>query len=143
VPPSPKGFPALRPLTLNRRRARNGGGRCFFDPPPSLKGSCARCCTRGFSTLETAGQPVYQALTGANRSARPRLSSCGMRTGNDEQNAAALPFSSQARIGDGVRLGDRYRSTGTYQKEHYNAEVEASPSVARHQNFRKAAAELE
>jgi hypothetical protein len=45
-----------------------------------------------------------------------------MRTGNDEQNAAALPFRSQAAIGDRVRTGDRYRSTGTYQKEHYNAE---------------------
>jgi len=45
-----------------------------------------------------------------------------MRTGNDEQNAAALPFRSQAGIGDRVRTGDRYRCTGTYQKEHYNAE---------------------
>jgi hypothetical protein len=45
-----------------------------------------------------------------------------MRTGNDEQNAAALPFSSQAGIGDRVRTGDCYRSAGTYQKERYNAE---------------------
>jgi hypothetical protein len=49
-------------------------------------------------------------------------SSCGMRTGDGEQSAAALPFRTQAVIGDRARTGDRYRGTGTCQKECYHAE---------------------
>jgi len=45
-----------------------------------------------------------------------------MRTGKDEQSAAALPFRTQARIGDRVRMGDCHRGTGNCQKECYDAE---------------------
>jgi hypothetical protein len=50
------------------------------------------------------------------------LSSHGMRTGKDEQSAAALPFRTQAGIGDRVRTGGCYRGTGNCQKECYDAE---------------------
>jgi hypothetical protein len=43
-----------------------------------------------------------------------------MRTADDEQSAAALPFRSQAGIGDRARMGDCYRNASTCQKEYYS-----------------------
>ena len=45
-----------------------------------------------------------------------------MRSGSDEQSAAALPFRTQAGIDERVRTGDCYRNAGSYQKECHDAE---------------------
>jgi hypothetical protein len=45
-----------------------------------------------------------------------------MRTGNDDQSAAALPFGTQPGIDERVRIGDCYRGAGSYEKKYHNAE---------------------
>jgi hypothetical protein len=50
------------------------------------------------------------------------LSSRGMRTGNDEQSAAAFPFRTQAGIGERLRTGGCYRSDSNRQNECHDAE---------------------
>ena len=45
-----------------------------------------------------------------------------MRTGNDDQSAAALPFGTQPGIDERVRMGNCYRGAGSYEKKHHNAE---------------------
>jgi len=45
-----------------------------------------------------------------------------MRTGNDDQSAAALPFGTQRGIEERVRIGDCYRGAGSYEKKYHNAE---------------------
>ena len=45
-----------------------------------------------------------------------------MRTGNDDQSAAALPFVTQPEIEEHVRMGDCYRGVGSYEKKYHNAE---------------------
>jgi hypothetical protein len=40
-----------------------------------------------------------------------------MRTGDDEESVAALPFRTQDGISDRVRTGSRYRATGNRQEE--------------------------
>jgi hypothetical protein len=45
-----------------------------------------------------------------------------MRTGNDDQSAAALPFGTQPGIDERVRMGDGYRRSGSYEKKYHNAE---------------------
>ena len=50
------------------------------------------------------------------------LSSRGMRTGNDEQSAAAFPFRTQAGIDERMRTGDCYRSVSNRQNECHDAE---------------------
>jgi hypothetical protein len=45
-----------------------------------------------------------------------------MRTGNDEQSAAALPFRTQAGIDERMRTGDCYRSASNRQNECHDAE---------------------
>ena len=39
-----------------------------------------------------------------------------MRTGDDDQSAAALPFGTQPGIEERVRMGDCYRGPGSYEK---------------------------
>jgi hypothetical protein len=45
-----------------------------------------------------------------------------MRTGNDEQSAAAFPFRTQAGIDERMRTGDCYRSVSNRQNECHDAE---------------------
>jgi hypothetical protein len=48
---------------------------------------------------------------------RPYAKRWGVRTSNDEQSAAALPFRTQAGISDRVRTSNCYRGTGDCQKQ--------------------------
>src|SRR5262245_57061577 len=57
-----------------------------------------------------------------------------MRTGNDEQNAPALPFRTQAGIRDGVRTSNCYRGTGNCQKQCYETECSRSSPDGFHDN---------
>src|SRR3974377_1002884 len=45
-----------------------------------------------------------------------------MRTGNDEQSAAALPFRTQVEVDERMRTDDCYRSASNRQNECHDAE---------------------
>jgi len=62
-----------------------------------------------------------QRFRGSRPSSRC-LSSRGMRTGKNEQTAAALPFRTEIWVDERVRTGDCYRNAGNHQNECHGAQ---------------------